>query len=76
MTADRIPRFVQEHLVEGKPIEEWIFARNPLPNEKTNHRDTEAQRRENREQRTNIRNRKCPLSSLLCVSVSLWLALP
>ena len=31
MTADRIPRFVQEHLVEGKPIEEWIFARNPLP---------------------------------------------
>jgi (2Fe-2S) ferredoxin len=32
MTADRIPRFVQEHLVEGRPIEEWIFARNPLPN--------------------------------------------
>jgi (2Fe-2S) ferredoxin len=32
MTADRIPRFVQEHLVEGKPIEEWIIARNPLPN--------------------------------------------
>jgi (2Fe-2S) ferredoxin len=32
MTADRIPRFVQEHLVDGKPIEEWIFARNPLPN--------------------------------------------
>ena len=31
MTADRIPRFVKEHLVEGKPIEEWIFARNPLP---------------------------------------------
>jgi (2Fe-2S) ferredoxin len=31
MTADRIPRFVQEHLVEGKPIEEWIIARNPLP---------------------------------------------
>ena len=30
MTKDRIPRFVQEHLVEGKPIEEWIFARNPL----------------------------------------------
>ncbi|HSQ54278.1 MAG TPA: hypothetical protein VLM40_00925 [Gemmata sp.] len=28
MTADRIPRFVQEHLVDGKPIEEWIFARN------------------------------------------------
>lgn len=31
MTGDRIPRFVQEHLVDGKPIEEWIFARNPLP---------------------------------------------
>jgi (2Fe-2S) ferredoxin len=31
MTADRIPRFVQEHLVEGKPVEEWIFARNALP---------------------------------------------
>ena len=32
MTADRIPRFVQEHLVDGRPIEEWIFARNALPN--------------------------------------------
>ena len=31
MTAERIPRFVQEHLVGGKPVEEWIFARNPLP---------------------------------------------
>ena len=31
MTADRIPRFVQQHLIEGRPIEEWIFARNPLP---------------------------------------------
>jgi (2Fe-2S) ferredoxin len=31
MTVDRIPRFVQEHLVDGKPIEEWIFARNALP---------------------------------------------
>jgi (2Fe-2S) ferredoxin len=30
MTADRIPRFVQEHLVEGKPIREWIFAENPI----------------------------------------------
>ena len=35
MTAERIPRFVQEHLVEGRPIEEWIFARNPLPAEKS-----------------------------------------
>lgn len=34
MTADRIPRFVEEHLAEGKPILEWIFARNPLPNAK------------------------------------------
>jgi len=33
MTADRIPRFVQEHLIEGRPIEEWVFARNPLPND-------------------------------------------
>lgn len=33
MTADRIPRFVQEHLIDGKPVEEWVFARNPLPNE-------------------------------------------
>ena len=30
MTAERIPRFVQEHLVEGRPIGEWIFAHNPL----------------------------------------------
>lgn len=33
MTADRIPRFVQEHLVEGRPIAEWVFAQNPLPHE-------------------------------------------
>jgi (2Fe-2S) ferredoxin len=31
MTAERIPRFVQEHLVEGRPIREWVFADNPLP---------------------------------------------
>ncbi len=30
MTAERIPRFVQEHLMADRPIEEWIFARNPL----------------------------------------------
>jgi (2Fe-2S) ferredoxin len=30
MTAERIPLFVQQHLVEGRPVEEWIFARNPL----------------------------------------------
>ena len=34
MTAERIPLFVQQHLVENRPIEEWIFARNPLPNDK------------------------------------------
>lgn len=31
MTPAKIERFVREHLLEGKPIEEWIFARNPLP---------------------------------------------
>jgi (2Fe-2S) ferredoxin len=30
MTAERIPRLVQEHLIEGKPIMEWVFAQNPL----------------------------------------------
>lgn len=30
MTADRIPRFVQEHLVENRPVREWIFAVNPI----------------------------------------------
>ena len=30
MTAERIPRFVQEHLIEGRPIREWIFAEHPL----------------------------------------------
>ena len=30
MTAERIPRFVQEHLEEGRPIREWVFADNPL----------------------------------------------
>lgn len=32
MNAERIPRFVHEHLMEGKPVEEWVFARNALPN--------------------------------------------
>jgi (2Fe-2S) ferredoxin len=30
MNAERIPLFVRQHLIEGKPVEEWIFARNPL----------------------------------------------
>src|SRR6516225_2272138 len=33
MTAERIPEFVRRHLVEGRPVEEWIFANNPLPAE-------------------------------------------
>jgi (2Fe-2S) ferredoxin len=32
LTAERIPQFVQQHLIEGKPIDELVFARNPLPN--------------------------------------------
>lgn len=32
MTPDRIARYVREHLVEGRPVDEWTFARNPLPN--------------------------------------------
>lgn len=30
MTAERIPEFVRQHLVEGEPIREWVFADNPL----------------------------------------------
>jgi (2Fe-2S) ferredoxin len=30
MTAERIPEFVRRHLVAGEPIQEWIFAANPL----------------------------------------------
>jgi (2Fe-2S) ferredoxin len=33
MTAERIPRFVQQHLIENRPVEEWVFARNELGNE-------------------------------------------
>jgi (2Fe-2S) ferredoxin len=39
MTADKIPYFVQQHLIEGKPVEEWIFARNALPNPANEHSD-------------------------------------
>ena len=31
MTADRIPEFVERHLISGQVVEEWVFARNPLP---------------------------------------------
>lgn len=37
MTADRIPLFVQRHLKDNQPIEEWIFARNQL----TTHRQSQ-----------------------------------
>jgi (2Fe-2S) ferredoxin len=33
MTADRIPRLVQQHLIDGLPITEWMFAENPLPSD-------------------------------------------
>lgn len=33
LTAERIPLFVQQHLEEGRPVAEWVFAGNPLPNE-------------------------------------------
>ena len=31
MTADKIPEFVKRHLIDGQPLEDRIFARNPLP---------------------------------------------
>jgi (2Fe-2S) ferredoxin len=31
LTADRVPGFVQQHLVDGQPVEELVFARNQLP---------------------------------------------
>jgi len=30
LTADRVPEFVQKHLIDHQPIESQIFARNPL----------------------------------------------
>ena len=30
MTADKIPHFVEQHLVEGKEVAEWVFAHNPI----------------------------------------------
>ena len=30
MTAERIPQFVQQHLIEGEPVRDWVFADNPL----------------------------------------------
>ncbi|CAN5340780.1 ferredoxin [soil metagenome] len=31
LTADKIPEFVDQHLVHNVPIDDMIFARNPLP---------------------------------------------
>ena len=33
LSVDRIPLFVQQHLVEGKCVGDWTFAKNPLPND-------------------------------------------
>ena len=33
MNAERIPLFVNQHLVDDKPVEEWVFARNALNGE-------------------------------------------
>ncbi len=30
MTADQIPQFVRQHLLNGRPVTEWVFAKNPL----------------------------------------------
>jgi (2Fe-2S) ferredoxin len=35
LTADKVPQFVDEHLVHNAPIESMIFARNPLPHPST-----------------------------------------
>lgn len=32
MTAERIPRFVVEHLQNKEPVREWVFAENPIGN--------------------------------------------
>lgn len=31
LTAERVPEFVTRHVIHGQPIDDWIFARNPLP---------------------------------------------
>jgi (2Fe-2S) ferredoxin len=30
MTPERIEQFVKQHLMEGMPVQEWVFARNEL----------------------------------------------
>lgn len=31
VTAERVPLLVRQHLAEGRPVREWVFADNPLP---------------------------------------------
>jgi (2Fe-2S) ferredoxin len=33
LTADKMAKFVDEHLVKGAPVKEWVFAENELPRE-------------------------------------------
>jgi (2Fe-2S) ferredoxin len=30
LTAEKIPEFIEQHLIQNRPMEELIFARNPL----------------------------------------------
>lgn len=30
MSAERIPQFVEQHLVAGQPVQEWVFAEHSL----------------------------------------------
>jgi (2Fe-2S) ferredoxin len=39
MTAERIPRLVQQHLIEGREVSEWVFAHNPLPVEESERKE-------------------------------------
>jgi (2Fe-2S) ferredoxin len=39
MTAERIPQFVQQHLVEGQPVGEWVFAHNPIGTEQDERKE-------------------------------------
>jgi (2Fe-2S) ferredoxin len=39
MNAERIPEFVRRHLVGGQPVEEWVFARNPIGEDRPGPRD-------------------------------------
>ncbi len=33
LTAEKIAPFVEQHIVGGVPVHEWMFAKNPLSNE-------------------------------------------